>query len=201
MNPGIRQFHHACSRSDLPPGTFILPSIREIVATRRDYTYPTSSCADVSSLRHEPAPFPGKGTNGGYPRWFWKSLLMAQLLGNGIHPFFLPTISSLLLIFLRCHFFDSNELRSRVSESSLMANFSKRKINFSSFSNIFRSLRIIRGVSLIRTIRLSCWRIEEIGRRKVKRKHFLLVSSNVASRCSQRRRNGIFMVTVFLNLL
>lgn len=160
-----------------------------------------SDFVDVSSLRHEPAPFPGKGTNGEYPRCLWKSLLMAQLLENGIHPFFLPTISSLLLIFLRCHFFDSNELRSRVSESSLMVNFSKRKINFSSFSNIFRSLRIIRGVSLIRTIRLSCWKMEGIGRRKVKRKHFLLVSSNVASRCSQRRRNGIFMVTVFLNLL
>ena len=138
------------------------------------------------------SPVPGKGNERRISKVPLKvSFNGSNLLENGIHPFFLPTISSLLLIFLRCHFFDSNELRSRVSESSLMVNFSKRKINFSSFSNIFRSLRIIRGVSLIRTIRLSCWRIEGIGRRKVKRKHFLLVSSNVASRCSQQEKRDI----------
>lgn len=69
MNPGIRQFHHACSRSDLPPGTFILPSIREIVATRgssRLHVSDSFVCrrviVNVASRASQPAsPVPGKG--------------------------------------------------------------------------------------------------------------------------------------------
>lgn len=95
MNPGIRQFHHACSRSDLPPGTFILPSIREIVATRgssRLHVSDSFVCRRVivnvasraSQPASQPAPFPGKETSGEYLRWpcFSNSLLTAQFLEN-----------------------------------------------------------------------------------------------------------------------